>query len=575
MKKNLLKIILIIPIIILLYYILNKIYIYELVTDYWNNVIYDKNLNVISWIKNLSYSSYDDIPYELKEIIINIEDRRFYKHNWIDFISIIRAFKNNLTSNSIQWWSTINQQSIKLSQKAYNRNYRQKFVELFFWLNININYSKEEILTYYINNLEFINWVIWFKSACNFYFNRDCNSLFLSEKLFLVSVYQTWRNPLNSNNFHLLKNRSKLLCNQLNAKNLNKIDYTCNNIDLLPPTTSNNINNSFNNIARHYTDYVNIYDFNNNEKSFYNTNLHNKIENIIFNTKNYRDNVWAKDCCIVVLDWDWNIISMNICRDYDDIFAWQVNACTSKRQTWSVAKPFLYIYAMKNLNLTWWSILYDIPTDYILNWDNIYSPQNFSLRHYWEVELWKALGSSLNIPTVNLLNDVWVWNYIEFINFLRLFIWNENNDIIQRDIKIFNEINLWLSAALWTYELSPISFAQLWKIFFYDIEKLNYNFNWDNLMSYHKEIDEVYNILKLNSNRILSFWLDSFLVMPWWSVKSWTSRRFIDWWTCWANKDINYILCVWTWNYNWSSMTDSWVNTAWYLWNLVASILNN
>lgn len=561
MKKKLTFIIFVLFFIFL--FLFNFLYEYEL-QDNTENLIYDSKWNILKWIKNISYENYNSIPNNINQIIKEIEDKRFYSHFWIDIKAISRAIHSNIFLGNRQWASTIDQQSIKLSQSAFfDRSILQKIKENFIAINLNTHNSKEDIFLYYINNLEFPNQVRWLNSACLVYFDNNCENLFLSELLFLVSIYQTGTNPLNNNNFDQLKKRSKLLCNQIS--NLDFVsDNICKNIYNLPPLSSNDIYHNFDNLANHYVDYIQS-SKNNNSKNF-DLDLHNMINNIIKNTFEYRNMQWMNDCCILVLDNTWEVLTMNICRSYEDLFAWQVNACTSRRQTWSVAKPFLYLYAMKELNLNSESILEDKPIEYILEWENIYAPKNFSQTYAWDVKLAQALWSSLNVPTVKLLNDVWVWNYINFIEKLRINVWKENKDKLEKNHEFFNERNLWLSAGLWTYEMSPLNFAKLWKIFF-DINE------YDFLDSYEVQIKEVYDILTKNSYRNLSFGIDSFMSVPWWAVKTWTSRRFVDWWTCGANKQKWLIVCVWAWNYNWTAMMDSWVNTAWYLWNLVVNNL--
>ena len=67
--------------------------------------------------------------------------------------------------------------------------------------------------------------------------------------------------------------------------------------------------------------------------------------------------------------------------------------------------------------------------------------------------------------------------------------------------------------------------------------------------------------------------MENNLDVPWWAVKTWTSRGFVDGWTCWVNKEKEIVLCVWTGNYNWTQMKWAWSKTAGYLWNLATNII--
>ena len=384
----------------------------------------------------------------------------------------------------------------------------------------------------------------------------------MSEKLFLSATYQTGKNPLNAKSFFLLKKHSKRLCRKLAMKNKEISTDTCESISALPPVNFDKITYSPNNLIPHYTDYYKLNQSSSNEeKSSFDLKLYSQIEKIIEKSIDYRRHVWMNDCCSLVLNEVWEVLSMNVCRDYDDLFAWQVNGCLNKRQTWSVAKPFLYILAMHELWLTKDSIIEDKPIKFYLDQVNLYTPKNFDMKYHWEVTLAWALGSSLNIPAVDLLSQIWVKKYINFLNELRIDIWKESPGKLDNESDLYNPDILWLSSALGTYELSPLEFARLWKIFF------------QNYKTYSNQIDEVFKILSDNKNRVYSFNLDNYLDKKWWAVKTWTSRHFVDGWTCWANREKKKIVCVWWWNYNWSAMKKSGIETAWYLWNIIVDNL--
>ena len=244
------------------------------------------------------------------------------------------------------------------------------------------------------------------------------------------------------------------------------------------------------------------------------------------------------DCCVLVLNEQGEVQTMNTCRAFDDKKGWEVNWCLSKRQTGSAIKPFLYIFALQKLGLTWGSMIVDEPVSYYLDEEQIYSPKNFSLSYYGEVSLATALGSSLNIPAVKLLHDAGVEEFIAFINRLRQEIANTEPDLVHQESQTFNAHNLGLSVGLGTYELSPLEFASLWKVFLT---------SWALADEYQSTIAEVADILSKNQYRTISFWVDNYLNMPGWSVKSGTSRHFIDGRTCWvhtAKKKIRKLWCL-------------------------------
>lgn len=487
---------------------------------------------------------FQSIPKNLENYLIKIEDKRFYKHFGVDFISIIRATYKNIIWKK-QWASTIDQQVIKLSNSQFtNRNIFTKLKEILLAININFHYSKENILKYYVNNVNFPYWVKWFKSACKIFFNNECNKLYSSQLLFLIAMYQTWKNPFE--NFKYIKNRSKILAKYL------WLDTK--NYKYLPPRSIKDI---FLNIPEPKLEknYIKYAKYNINKKR------EKLVNNIISSSKNYRLSKWFKDCCILIMDKNQNIKAIWVCRNIVD---WNyINSCFKKRQVWSALKPFIYLKSMIDFWYTWWTIVEDKPVTFKLDKYWLYSPKNFDMKYHWKIPISIALWNSLNIPAVLMINKIWVLNFIKFINNLRLFLSDIKTNIV-RDKKKFTEENLWLSVALWTYELNTREFANLWRIFL--DTNLQLQFWWKKFV---KATNEIVNILSQNKNRLISFWLENNLNKVWRAVKTWTSRNFTDWRTCWANKQKWIIVCVWAWNHNWLSMKTSWVNTAWWLRSLV------
>lgn len=562
-KKQIRKLLIIfslILIVVLFFIIVNIFYRYNL-----KNFKSDKIINVygdlIQGDKDLQYQSLDQFPKDFLEKLIKIEDKRFYDHIGIDVIGLMRAFNINIRKFSIkQWASTLDQQVIKISQSAYNRSLIQKIKENLLAVNINFHYPKEEILLYYINNLEFFNWIRWFNSACYLYFQKDCKDLFLSEQLFLISIYQLWKNPLDQTNFTIIKKRSKVLCQSLESQ-LDEIEINqCNDFYNLFPQKISDIKLNIDNSLLHYKIWL---ENNSSEKVVINVNINKKIDQILDNSQVFIDNFGMYDCCIIILDKQWNVENMNLCRDWDDKYYGKINWCLTKRQTGSAIKPFLYILAMNKLNMNKDSVLQDTPVEYWLDLGNLYIPRNFDLEYHWDVTLAKALWSSLNIPAVKLLDKIWVALFIDYLEEIRLLFGKASLEQIVEDQTLFNSEELGLSAALWTYEISPLEFARFWTMFFdQDLEFSRI---------YWKSINQVFEILKDNNNRLLSFDQDNYLDISWWAVKTWTSRHFVDGWACWVNRDLEKIVCVWAGNYNWARMTWSWIQTAWYLWHLLVN----
>lgn len=524
-----------------------------------SKILKDYAWHLIAGIKEEYYESSDQIPKNLKNAILKIEDKRYYYHRGIDPIAILRAVHFNLLHSwKRQGASTIPQQLIKLSQKAYQRSWQQKIKEMLMAFNLSLHFSKEDILLSYLNHVEFLNGIQGYKAACKSYFWKSCAALFPSELSFLLATAQMGKNPLQEKSFQLIKKKAKTLC--IHAF----WNEVCEHREELPPLSVKELSLPSNTFSPHFSHYQKKKE-ETNQNSLFDISLYQEINKLIEETRPYREQVAMEDCCTLVLNKQGAIRSMNTCRPFEESKQGQVNGCLKKRQTGSAIKPFLYSFAMKTLGLTWGTSIVDEPVSYELDSFQSYSPKNFSLQYYGEVSLADALGSSLNIPAVKLVHEVGVQAFLDFLLAIRKQFWSSSPEELVKDEQQFSAEQLGLSVALGTYEMSPLHFAELWRFFFDE--------QWEKLEEYTQSRDEIYEILKKNQHRILSFGLENYLDQSWWAAKSGTSRHFVDGWTCGIHREKELITCVRAGNYDGSPMKKSWIQTAGYLRSLVVSIL--
>lgn len=147
---------------------------------------------------------YADIPDVLKEAIIATEDPRFYKHKGIDFRGILRALKEDvkliLTPRKLQGGSTISQQLARELFLHRKQTIRRKLKEVLLALQIEKQYSKEEILTMYCNQFNLGHHSYGVEAAAQLYFDKSTSELNLAEAAMITgifrgpSVYSPYRN---------------------------------------------------------------------------------------------------------------------------------------------------------------------------------------------------------------------------------------------------------------------------------------------------------------------------------------------------------------------------------------------
>jgi len=153
------------------------------------------------------------IPFLLKHSFISSEDKRFYKHNGIDFKSISRALIQNIKSGYVkEGGSTITQQVARILFLNNDLNIQRKIKEIFLSLILEFKYDKQQILKLYINNIYLGSGAYGVNEASQVYFGKLIEELTLSEIALIAglapapSIYSPYQNVELA-----IKNRNKFL----------------------------------------------------------------------------------------------------------------------------------------------------------------------------------------------------------------------------------------------------------------------------------------------------------------------------------------------------------------------------
>ena len=135
-----------------------------------------------------------DIPTDLVNAIVSIEDHRFFNHRGIDSIRIAGAFLRNLRSNSgLQGGSTLTQQLIKLtyfSTSTADQTLSRKVQEAWLAIQLERTATKQEILTYYINKVYMSNGNYGMQTAAENYYGKDLKDLSIPQLALLAGMPQ-------------------------------------------------------------------------------------------------------------------------------------------------------------------------------------------------------------------------------------------------------------------------------------------------------------------------------------------------------------------------------------------------
>ncbi len=171
--------------------------------------------------ENRASVQYSNLPPHLIDALIATEDVRFFRHSGIDARGLLRVFKGVITGDSSSGGgSTISQQLAKMlfpreDISSAPELVLRKFREWVIAVNLERNYTKEEIILMYLNKYDFLNLAVGIKSAASVYFSIPPDSLDLHQSAMLVgmaqnsSLYNPVRRP------ELVQNRRNVVLNQM------------------------------------------------------------------------------------------------------------------------------------------------------------------------------------------------------------------------------------------------------------------------------------------------------------------------------------------------------------------------
>ncbi|MDL2288812.1 PBP1A family penicillin-binding protein, partial [Oscillospiraceae bacterium OttesenSCG-928-F05] len=159
-------------------------------------------LQELFYDENRVWVSYDEIPQHMLDAVVAIEDKRFYKHNGVDWYRSAGAFVNMFLSMRDNFGgSTLTQQLIKNLTDQDDVTVRRKITEIFRALEFERNYEKADILEWYLNLVYFGQGAHGVQSAARIYFDKDVSDLTLAEAAAVVGItnqptaYDPYLNP--------------------------------------------------------------------------------------------------------------------------------------------------------------------------------------------------------------------------------------------------------------------------------------------------------------------------------------------------------------------------------------------
>jgi len=173
--------------------------------------LYDKNgvLFAELYRHKQELLKFQDIPPHVVGAFLSVEDDNFYNHVGIDFLAIVRAMiKNIFAGRIVQGGSTLTQQLAKTVLQERKKTFARKFLEALLTLQIEQEYTKEEILEIYFNLIYLGHGTTGLSSASQVYFQKDVRDLDIAEGAMLARLpkapvdYSPFKNPYAAKQAH-------------------------------------------------------------------------------------------------------------------------------------------------------------------------------------------------------------------------------------------------------------------------------------------------------------------------------------------------------------------------------------
>ena len=132
---------------------------------------------------------YEDIPKDLVNAIVAIEDERFFEHNGVDYKRVVGAIVHDIKTRSFeQGASTITMQLAKNLYTSFSKSVVRKITDVYYSYQIEQDLSKEQILEAYLNSAGFSKGTVGVQAAAKTFFNKDVSELDLAECALIAGV---------------------------------------------------------------------------------------------------------------------------------------------------------------------------------------------------------------------------------------------------------------------------------------------------------------------------------------------------------------------------------------------------
>ena len=531
------------------------------------------------------------IPLHVRLATLAAEDAEFYDHPGFSVKGILRAIVQDLQTGSLQGGSTITQQLVKNVLLSPEKTVTRKIKEIVLSVEVEANYTKDQILEMYLNEVSYGGTAYGIEEGSESYFGVHAKDLDLAQAAFLAGLTQspTQFSPFGQNPdlaferqkevLHLMTVNKFITSSEEQAAANEKLTFVPNKTEINAPHFVMYIRQLL--VDKYGEDMV--------EKgglevtTSLDLNIEDMAEKVV---KDETDKIKGLNvgngAALVLNPQTGEILAMVGSKNYFDVVNdGNVNITTRLRQPGSSIKIVNYAYALSKGGYTPASVINDSPITFAIPGSSPYSPKNYDGKFVGNITLRDALAQSRNIPAVKVLASYGVDKMVQLGKEMGITTWDDSSQyglsltLGGGAVKAVDLAKVYATVANYgkRSDLLPILQVKDYKGNILEKNIPNSTQVLDPRVTY-----SLIDILKDNNARAPEFGFNSALVVkdhPEVAVKTGTSNDLRDNWTVGFNQ--NYLVLTWVGNNNNSPMSRiaSGITGAAPIWNKIMSAILN
>lgn len=387
--------------------------------------------------QNRTLVQLNDIPLDMRQATVAIEDNEFFSHVGFSVKGTLRAlWRNIISGETVEGGSTITQQLVKTALLTPERTFKRKVRELVLAIAVESTYSKDQILEMYLNRVGYGGTAYGVEEAAQTYFGKPVKNLNLAEAALLAGLpaSPTTYSPFGAHP-ELAKSRQKEVLQQMVAAKYITQDQAevASNTELVFAPQATDIK------APHFVMYVKE-----QLEKKYGPAIVEQGGLTVQTTLDWTVQQQAQDvvtneiakitylhigngAALVTNPQTGEILAMVGSKDYFDVKSdGNVNVTLALRQPGSSIKPINYALAFMH-GFTPSSVIDDSPVIYRTPGQPDYAPVNYDGKFHGKVALRTALASSYNIPAVKLLAANGISNLVALATKMGITTWTDQS----------------------------------------------------------------------------------------------------------------------------------------------------